>query len=107
MTKFLAAAVLLAVTACAPEPTAQELAVTKQAQQIVAEREQEQRRVQVIQQSNPQVNWLYTGISTSKYGEELVTEVYQTYSECQANQTMEANTCTATAALPESYWNAQ
>lgn len=107
MTKFLALAVLLAVTACAPEPTAQELAVAKQAQQIVAEREQEQRRVQIIQQSNPQVNWLYTGISTRQYSEDLVTEVYQTHSECQANQTMEANTCTATAALPESYWNAQ
>ena len=105
--KYIVALAALALTACSPEPTPEELAVTQQAQQIVAEREQEQRRIDVIRQDNPEVNWLYTGISTSKTGEELVTEVYQTYSECQANQSMEDNACTATAALPESYWRAQ
>lgn len=107
MKKYIVALTALAITACAPEPTQEELEVQQARERIVQAEQQEQRRIDAVRQQNPEVNWLYTGISTGKHSENIVTEVYQTHSECLDNQSMEANACSAMAALPQSYWNAQ
>ena len=98
MKRLIIAALALTATACvqsSPPP---------QEEQVQQQREQQQSQRLAQNQTNPELNWILIGISTSKYNEQISTAVFKTYGECEQAQKEEVNSCIPMQELPDSYW---